>query len=57
MTSASQEQVKILVAEDEKDIRELVSITMRLAGSFFSRPKARRQRFSKGWHPAQQHIS
>lgn len=32
MTSASQEQVKILVAEDEKDIRELVSITMRLAG-------------------------
>lgn len=33
MTSASQEtEVKILVAEDEKDIRELVSITMSLAG-------------------------
>lgn len=33
MTSTSQkEKTKILVAEDEKDIRELVSITMRLAG-------------------------
>jgi CheY-like chemotaxis protein len=33
MTSTSQkEKIKILVAEDEKDIRELVSITMRLAG-------------------------
>ncbi len=33
MTSTSRkEKAKILVAEDEKDIRELVSITMRLAG-------------------------
>jgi two-component system alkaline phosphatase synthesis response regulator PhoP len=33
MTSTSQgKTVKILVAEDEKDIRELVSITMSLAG-------------------------
>lgn len=33
MTSAPQETpVKILVAEDEKDIRELISITMHLAG-------------------------
>ncbi|MFZ5916733.1 MAG: response regulator transcription factor [Chloroflexota bacterium] len=32
MTSTAADQVKILVAEDEKDIRELVSITMKLAG-------------------------
>lgn len=33
MTSASQEKkTRILIAEDEKDIRELVSITMNLAG-------------------------